>query len=86
MKSYFRDNRRKFPIVNMVLSITFTGAIIGITFWTSSIEARVQSNTTLQKSVLESNLKFSRECKNIKGDMVFIREQLSAIQSAVMKK
>ena len=85
MRSFWSDNRRKLPVVNMILSVSFTAALITMTFWISSIEVRVQNNSTLQKSVLESNVEFNRECKNIKKDMEFIREQLSVIQSVLIK-
>lgn len=84
MRSLLSDNRRKFPIVNVILSVSFTVVLISITFWVSSIDVRVHSNATVQKSVLDSNLKFSRECVDIKKDMLFIRDQLTVIQTALI--
>ena len=84
MHSLFKDNRRKFPVINTVLSVVFTASVISLTFWVSSIEVRVQSNSTLQKSVIDSNVEYKRECKSIKKDMEFIRTQLSVIQSALI--
>ena len=82
--SFWKGNRRKFPIVNTVLSVGFTITLISIVFWVSSIEARVQGNSAIQKSVLDSNIKFSQECKSIKNDVKFIRDQLTIIQTVLI--
>ena len=84
MASFWKGNRRKFPVVNLVLNVTFIASLTVIVFWVSGLSAQIQVNTTVQESVLDSNLKFNAECKSIKKDMTFIRSQLTIIQTCLL--
>lgn len=76
LKSY---DRRKFPVINAVLSVAFVSALAGLTFWISSIDSRLRTVTTLQTSVLASNIKFGEQCKGIKIELGRINDQLDRV-------
>ena len=71
------NDRRKFPVVAAVMNVAFIMAIAGLTFWVSIIDARLRTVTSLQTSVLESNIKFGEQCKGIKLELNRINKQLN---------
>ena len=79
-------NRRKLPVVNIILSISFMVSLVLIVFWTASIDSRLTTVSTMQKSVLGSNLKFSIECKSIKEEMEKMKNKLTDIHTILLQR
>lgn len=80
------SNRRKSPVVNIILSISFMISLILIVFWTASLDSRLTTVSTMQKSVLISNLQFSVECRDIKEEMEEMKHKLTDIHTILLKR
>lgn len=74
-----KNDRRKFPIISAILSACFVMAFIGLAFWTASIDSRLRTVATLQTSVLNSNIKFGKQCDGIKIELSKMNDQLNNI-------
>lgn len=72
-------DRRKFPVISTILSICFVISLASLTFWVSVLDARLRTVTTLQASVLASNVQFGEQCKGIKLELSRINDQLNTI-------
>lgn len=72
-------DRRKFPVINAISSVAFIMALVGLTFWVSTLSSRLNTVVVMQTNVLKSNVEFGQQCEGIKNELSRINKHLNRI-------